>query len=302
MRYGITGANGFVGGRLVASLKTRGENVGQLSRRVGGGGVPEWRIDGPLDVIIHAAARVHVMKETSMDALAEFRRANVEGTLNLARQAVRAGVGRFVYVSSVKVNGEITTGQPFTAFDTPAPSDPYGISKLEAEQGLRALSVETGLEVVVVRPPLVYGAGVGANFQRLIRLVQLNIPLPLGTIENHRSMVALENLVDLLIVCGTHSNAPGGTFMVSDEHDVSTSELLRMVAKAMGKRARLLPVPTTVLRRGAALLGRSALAGRLLGSLQVDIAHTKLALDWKPVVGMQAALDETVAHYLARHN
>ncbi len=251
------------------------------------------------DVVIHLAARVHVMNDSASDPLAAFRAVNVDATLNLARQALAKGIKRFIFVSSIKVNGEETTIQPFTAFDEPAPVDPYGQSKLEAEIALQELGKATGMEVVIVRPPLVYGPGVRANFRRLMQLVKTGVPLPLGAIHNCRSMVALDNLVDLLMLCAWHPAAAGQVFMVSDDHDVGISELLRMLAAAMGRRSWLLPLPAGLIANAAAVFGKSAVASRLLGSLQVDINHTKSTLQWQPPVSMEAALKKTVADYRA---
>ena len=255
-------------------------------------------LDG-CDTVIHLAARVHVMDDRAADPLAAFRAVNVVATENLARQAVRQGVRRFVFVSSIKVNGEETSDVPFRSSDVPAPLDAYGKSKLEAERVLHEVAKETGLEVVVVRPPLVYGPGVGANFRRLMQLVKAGVPLPLGSIHNRRSLVALDNLVDLLIACAHRPDAAGQTFLVSDGHDVATPELIRMLAAAMGKRAWLSPVPSRLLAAGAGILGKSAAADRLLGSLQVDIEQTQTRLGWKPIVSMDAAIDATVAHFLS---
>ena len=255
-----------------------------------------------VDVLIHLAARVHVMNDVAVDPLTEFRTINVAGSLNLASQAAAAGVRRFIFVSSIKVNGEFTLpDQPFRPGDVPAPVDFYGISKLEAEDALRKLGHETGMEVIIIRPPLVYGPGVRANFLKLMQLVKLGVPLPFGAIHNRRSMVALENLVDLLVTCVHHPSAAGQTFMVSDDNDVSISELLRMLAGAMGRRSLLLPVPAGVIAGTAALLGKSALTNRLLGLLQVDMGHTKKTLGWRPVVTMQESINKTVAHFLAHH-
>ncbi len=305
----VTGANGFVGSALCVALQARDINFVPVvrhanhdkQRAVGDLSVAtKWKnhLIG-CDTVIHLAARVHVMHDTSKDPLAAFREVNVEATLNLARQALLCGVRRLVFVSSVKVNGEKTTDHPFTFHDAPAPVDSYGISKMEAEQALLALSRETGLEVVIVRPPLVYGAGVRANFLRLMQLANMGLPLPLGSIHNRRSMVALDNLIDLLVTCAHHPVAAGQTFLVSDEHDVSISELLRMLAGAMGRRSCLLPLPAGIIAGLAALFGKSAVASRLLDSLQVDIAHTKLQLGWKPVVSMQEAVNRTTAYFLA---
>lgn len=304
----VTGANGFVGTALCVQLSQRGMPYVAGTRTAGSSfHVPVGDINADTDwsraladcgTIIHLAARVHVMNEKLRDPLAAFRAMNVDATLNLARQAALNGIQRFVFVSSVKVNGEKTTGTPFTAFDEPAPLDPYGQSKMEAETGLRELANSTGLEVVIVRPPLVYGPGVRANFLKLMQLIDSGIPLPLGSIDNRRSMVSLDNLVDLLIVCSAHPHAPGQTFMVSDDRDIGISDLLRMLARAMGKRAHLLSFPPGLIARIALLLGKSDLADRLLGSLQVDIAHTKSTLGWQPVTGMPESVNKTVQYYL----
>lgn len=245
--------------------------------------------------LVHCAARVHVMQDDAADPLEAYRLVNVEGTLNLARQAATAGVRRFVFVSSIKVNGEASlSGQPFTADDVPTPLDPYGVSKLEAEQGLRELEAQTGMDVVIVRPPLVYGPGVRANFASMMRWVARGVPLPLGAIHNFRSMVALDNLVDLLVTCLKHPAAAGQTFLASDGEDVSTPELLRRSAQAMGKTAFLLPVPTFLLESGAALLGKRDVAQRLCGSLQVDIEKTRRLLGWKPPLTLNQGLKKAV--------
>ncbi|MEO7497277.1 MAG: SDR family oxidoreductase [Massilia sp.] len=294
----ITGASGLVGAALSAHLQKSGCGFAPLARSMRSDGMPEWRIEGPARALIHAAARVHVMHEVARDPLIEFRKVNVEGTLELARQAARAKVRRFVFVSSVKVNGEATTAKPFASGDVPSPMDAYGISKLEAENGLFDIARQTGMDVVVVRPPLIYGPGVRANFLKLMKLVKSGIPLPLGAIDNRRSMLAIDNLIDLLVLCTHHQAAPGQVFMASDDNDVSTATLLRMLAKAMHRRALLLPVPPAIIAGSAALLGKSAVAERLLGSLQVDVAHTRSTLDWSPRVGMEEALQNTVSHFL----
>lgn len=310
-KFLVTGANGFVGRALCGTLGARGlPFVAAVRQATQAGQYPTGDL-GPAtkwepalrdcDVVIHLAARVHIMNDVARDPLAAFREMNVDATLNLARQAAACGVKRFVFVSSVKVNGEETTGRPFTAFDAPAPNDAYGQSKHEAELALAALARETGLEVVIVRPPLIYGPGVRANFFKLMQLVKLGVPLPLGAVRNRRSMVALDNLLDLLITCALHSGAAGQTFLVSDDDDVSVSELLRMLARSMGKPSRLLPFPASALAGIAAVLGKSAVANRLLGSLQVDIAHTKSTLGWQPPAGVQASLDKAVAHFLRQH-
>jgi len=251
------------------------------------------------DVVVHCAARVHVMNETAADPLVEFRKVNVMGTLNLAIAAAKNGVKRFIFISSIKVNGESTLpGHPFTADDVPAPCDPYGISKMEAEQGLRRLSEETGMEVVIIRPVLIYGPGVKSNFRSMMAWLVRGVPLPLGSIRNKRSLVSLENLVDLIATCINHPHAANQTFLVSDGEDVSTPELLTRMAQALDKSARLIPVPSSVLFYGAALVGRSAVAHRLCGSLQVDIGKTCSLLQWKPPYGVDEALAKTANDYM----
>jgi nucleoside-diphosphate-sugar epimerase len=304
----VTGANGFVGAALCESLRQRARPVVAAVRKgAGSEQVNVGEIDGATDwsaalegcqAVIHLAARVHVMADKAEDPLLAYRRVNVEGTLNLARQAAASGTKRFVFVSSVKVNGESTASSPFAAMDRPNPCDPYGQSKLEAEIALQKLSEETGLEVVVVRPPLVYGPGVKANFLNLIKLVQLGLPLPFGRAAGYRSMVAVDNLVDLLIVCTAHPKAPGGIFMVSDGRDLTVRELVESIAVAMNKRVFLLPVPTTLMHTAARLVGKSAVSDRLLGSLQVDIKNTREMLEWEPVVTTQSAINATVSDFL----
>lgn len=245
--------------------------------------------------VVHCAARVHVMDDLSADSLEAYRKVNVDGTLNLARQSVRAGVRRFVLVSSIKVNGEATVrGQPFTADELPGPLDPYGVSKLEAEQGLREIEAQTAMEVVIVRPPLVYGPGVKANFASMLRWIARGIPLPLGAIHNARSIVGLDNLVDFLVTCLEHPAAAGQTFLVSDGEDISTTELLRRTAHAMGKKAFLLPIPPFFLEMVAALMGNRAVAHRLCGSLQVDIEKTRSMLGWSPPMTIDQGLKKAV--------
>ncbi|WP_324730738.1 UDP-glucose 4-epimerase family protein [Pseudomonas paeninsulae] len=312
----LTGSTGFVGHPLLLRMSTDGFSVVACSRTpiselpVGAINVPITALNGATDwkvalagveVVIHAAARVHVMHDESSDPLAEFRKVNVDGTLNLARQAAEAGVGRFIFISSIKVNGEGTpVGVPYVADGQAAPADPYGISKMEAEQGLRALAAETGMEVVIIRPTLVYGPGVKANFLNMMRWLHKGVPLPFGAIYNQRSLVALDNLVDLIVTCIDHPTAANQTFLVSDGEDLSTTELLRRMGVALGKPARLLPVPSRLLEAGAAMLGKQALAQRLCGSLQVDISKTRELLNWSPPVSVDEALRKTAEHFL-RH-
>ena len=247
--------------------------------------------------VLHLAARVHIMDDPASDPLAAFRKVNTLGTLNLARQAAATGVNRFVFVSSIKVNGEGTQpGSVFHGDDTPAPLDPYGISKHEAEIGLRQIAAATGMQVVIVRPPLVYGPGVKANFAAMMRAVQRGLPLPLASVtHNRRSFVALDNLVDLLITCLDHPAAANQTFLVSDGEDLSTADLLRRLGKAMSRQARLFPVPPALLQVGANLLGKGEVSQRLLGNLQVDISHTRETLGWTPPITVDEGLRRAVA-------
>lgn len=245
-----------------------------------------------VDQVVHLAARVHVMIDKSADPLAEFRLVNVEATINLARQAAATGVRRFVYLSSIKVNGEFTEPEHrFTADDKPSPEDPYGVSKFEAEQALRQIASETGMEVVIIRPPLVYGPGVKANFQSMMDWLARGVPLPLAAVtENRRSLVALDNLVDLIVTCLHHPAVTNQTFMVSDGEDLSTAELIRRLGKAQGTPARLFYMPVAALKLGATLIGKQNIYQRLCGSLQVDISKTKQLLGWVPPISVDEGL------------
>jgi len=304
----VTGANGFVGRALMTRLAASGVPARGASRLPRPGCSAVGEIDSAtawggllpgVSAIVHLAARVHVMTDGDRDPLRAYRRVNVEGTLNLARQAAAAGVRRFVFVSSIKVNGEGTApGRPYTAAARPAPEDPYGVSKLEAEDGLRALAAETGLEVATIRPVLVYGPGVRANFLTLMRALYRGWPLPLGAIHNRRSLVAIDNLVDLIDTCTRHPHAAGGTFLVSDGEDLSTTDLLRRMAAALEVKARLVPVPPGLLAAGARFAGRGAMAKRILGSLQVDITQTNANLGWTPPVTVDAALAATARYFI----
>lgn len=311
----VTGANGFVGSVLINELSRSGYDVRQLLRNESSfknPSVNKFWIDGldnlgdlskPLkdvEVLIHLAARVHVMNEKRKDPLSEYRRINVESTLNLARQAATSGVKRFVFLSSIKVNGEVTEkNKPFRADDIPNPKDPYAISKCEAEAGLMTLAKETGMEVVIIRPPLVYGPGVKANFLNMIKMLHAGIPLPFGAINNKRSLVFIDNLVDLVIKVIDHPGASGEIFLVSDDYDVSTSVLLNMLSVAlMGREARLIALPQSLLRIIFKVLGKSALSDRLLDSLQLDIEKTKNKLDWMPPVTFDRAIKITANNYM----
>lgn len=303
MKVLLTGASGFLGRGLVAQLRQhkaidlalalRSHSLDSgLSVHVVGelSAATNWmQVVAGRQVVIHAAARAHIMKNEVADPLAEYRRVNVEGTLNLARQAATAGVTRFVFISSIGVNGNINT-RPFCIDDQPSPAEPYARSKWEAEQGLMALAVETGIEVVIIRPPLVYGLGAPGNFGSLVRWIEKGIPLPLGAIYNKRSLVGIDNLVDLIIRCIDHPAAANQVFLAGDGEDLSTTELLRGVGKAMGKPARLIAVPAGMLQFGATLLGKKAMAQRLLGSLQVDISKTCELLNWKPPYTVEEGL------------
>lgn len=312
MKILVTGGTGFVGGGLLRRLGGDGGHAVVAAVRAGGAMLPpgvetaqvadlgpdtDWSpaLAG-VDVVVHCAARAHVMHERASDPLAVFRRVNVQGTLRLARQAAAAGVRRLVFLSSIKVNGESTpNGKPFRADDLPAPQDAYGISKREAEDGLMALARETGMEVVIIRPPLVYGPGVKGNFAALMRLVATGMPLPLGAVRhNRRSLVALDNLVDLIITCLDHPAAANQVLLAADGEDLSTAELLERLGRAMNRRVRLLPVPVWMLESAAAILGKRDMAQRLLGSLQVDIGKTRELLGWSPPVGVDEGLKRAV--------
>ena len=302
----VTGATGFVGTRLCADLLARGQVFRAVSRTARDGYFTIGDVDGATgwapalvgcEAVVHLMARVHRVGEA---APAAYRAENVDATLRLARQAAEAGVRRLVFLSSIKVHGEATaTGQAFSEADVPAPRDAYGASKLEAEFGLRRIAEETGLEVTVLRPPLVYGAGAKANLRTLMRWVVRGVPLPLGAVDNRRSMLGLGNLSDAIIRCVDHPGAGNRTFVVSDGEDVSTAELLRRLARLMGRRSRLLPVPAGLLQRVLRLLGRGDLATRLLGDLRVDSGAIRRELGWVRKFGVEQGLGEMVAGFRA---
>jgi nucleoside-diphosphate-sugar epimerase len=237
------------------------------------------------------------MQEKAIDPLAEFQEVNLHGTVNLARQAASAGVKRFVYVSTVKVNGEYTDDKPFSESDAPKPQDPYGVSKWQAEHGLDVIGRETGMEIVIIRPPLVYGPGVKANFFNLLNIVTKALPLPLGSIKNSRSMLYVENLVDALILASTHPKAAGQTYLVSDGLATSTPQLIKDIALAMRKQSRVFPFPLSILRLCALLLGKSSAIDRLTQSLEIDSSKISKDLEWVPPYTMQQGLQETVEWY-----
>jgi len=302
----VTGATGFVGTALVSELIAQGFpvsaavrkdmsaiingvkkiTVGDLTKEM------DWHAAlQSIDVVICVAGRVHIMHDDTYDPFFAFHKMNTEVTLQLAKQAAEIDVKRFIFISSIKVNGEITAFEkPFKPDDNFAPTDPYGLSKYEAEQGLLALAKATSLEVVIIRPPLVYGPDVRANFALMMKWVNKNIPLPLGSIHNQRSLVALDNLVSFIIHCIAHPKAANEVFLISDGEDVSTTELLQKVAKAFGKKPWLIPVPVGLMTFVAKLMGKEDIAKRLFGSLQVDSSKARNLLGWKPVLTMDEQL------------
>jgi nucleoside-diphosphate-sugar epimerase len=309
----VTGASGFVGAALCPALARAGHRVRRALRRAEPGSGDDtvtvadiglafdWSsVLTGIDTIVHLAGRAHVMRESGSlaDPYGAYRQTNVVGTEALARAAVAAGVRRLVFASSIKVNGESTASRPFRESDPPAPEDDYGRSKREAEERLRAIASESGLEVVIVRPPLVYGPGVKGNIARLIQIIDRGIPLPLGAIDNRRSLIGLTNLTHALRLCVEHEAAAGETFLVADDEGVSTPALIRAIANALRRPARLLRVPTRILEAAAGITGSGALA-RLIGSLEVDSRRIRERLGWRPAVSMQ---DEIAAMVHAYHN
>ncbi len=298
MKVLVTGANGFIGRALVQDLRGHGHEVVTATRRPASNCVGVGEIDGSTDwsaalqgcdAIVHAAARVHQMKEEAADAEALYRRTNVDGTLNLARQAAASGVRRFIFLSSIKAMGE---AGHFTAETPFRPEDAYGRSKREAEEGLLQLAA-TGLEVVILRLPLVYGPGVKGNFASLMRVVEIGLPLPFGAVRNARSLLYLGNLTDVVALCLTHEAAAGRVFLPSDGVDVSTSELIRGIAKGMGRSARLLPVPPSLMMLAAGILGKGPAAARLFGDLAVDSTPLFRDLGWRPPFTMDEGVRST---------
>ncbi|MDK4731220.1 SDR family oxidoreductase [Rhizobium sp. CNPSo 3490] len=308
MRCLVTGAAGFVGSPLVKRLHidktcelvatTRSQaspfppEVAHFPIEITDG--TDWTaaLEG-VDVIVHLAARVHIMNDRAADPLAEFRRVNTAAALNLAEQAAHAGVQRFVFISTIKVNGE-ETDRPFRHDDRPNPIDPYGISKLECEIGLREIAARTGMEVVIIRPPLVYGPGARGNFALLVNLVRRKLPLPFASLKNRRTLVAVQNLVDLIIACMDHPAAAGETFLAGDGEDLSTPDLIRGIAAGMGVKPMLAPLPPALLHMAAKALGKEAVYQRLCGSLQVDISRARDVLGWSPVVTPREGLKQAV--------
>ena len=303
MRVLVSGAGGFVGRAVCTELAQRKHDVHRAVRRLVGTGVRYFELGdiGPatnwsgaladVNVVVHLAARVHIMHERAENPLKEFRKVNVAGTEHLARAAAASGIKRFVYISSIGVNGAQTVlGKQFSEIDKPNPHNAYALSKWEAEQGLLNIAAETGMEVVIIRPPLVYGPNAPGNFGSLMGWLKRGIPLPLGAIHNQRSLVALDNLVDLIVTCLIHPAAANQTFLVSDGEDVSTTELLRRMGRAMNCPARLVPVPASWLRLAAILVSKQDMAQRLCSSLQVNIAKTRDLLGWRPPLSLDQGL------------
>lgn len=320
MRVLVTGANGFIGARVCQALAQNGHQVVGTVREMSKAAdlrsemivIPqidestEWQQSGALDdvdAVIHLAARVHVLNETEADPLAAFRRVNVEGTLRLAEQARAMGVKRFVYVSSINVNGDRSSPlMPFTQDSLPNPTTPYGVSKFQAEHALRRTTADDNrMEVVILRPPSVYGAGVKGKFITLLNWVERGLPIPVGAARNRRSFVAVANLADALVRCVEHPAAAGQTFLISDGEHPSTPQLLRRLGAALGKRPLLLPVPERLLRAVLTPLGREGIIDNLFNSLVVDDSHLRRTLDWQPPMSMDDALRETAAWWKAQH-
>ena len=314
-RVVLTGATGFLGGALLvrmlrepaldvkAAVRCRSSALPASIRQAEVGEIgadTDWTLAVTgAEVVVHCAARAHMLRDVVADPLAAFRQVNRDGTLSLARAAAAAGVRRFVFVSTIGVNGAETRERAFRSDDPVAPHSPYAVSKLEAEQGLASIGAETGMEVVIVRPPLVYGPGAPGNFAAMMKWLAKGVPLPLGAVHNKRSYIALANLVDLLLCTVDHPAAAGRTFLASDGEDLSTTEFLRRTATAMGRRATLLPVPAGLLRLGAAMVGKPELAQRLCGSLQIDLSETREVLGWEPVVSVEEGLRSATKGYVS---
>ncbi|WNZ44014.1 SDR family oxidoreductase [Leptolyngbya boryana CZ1] len=313
MNFLITGATGFVGSALCQLLEHSEHTVYGVVRSDAVlppsvtpilvssiAELDDHPILPQIDVVIHLAARVHQMNDTAADPLSEFRAVNTEATKSLAIAAATAGVKRFVYLSSIKVNGD-GQASPYTERSTPQPADAYGISKWEAECALNEIAATTDLEIVILRPPLVYGAGVKANFLNLMNLVKTGIPLPLGGIHNQRSLVYVGNLVDAIVTCATHPQAAGQTFLVSDSTDVSTPELVRKISESMRKPIRLMPISPVILTNLARILGKTATLDRLFGSLTIDSSKLRQTLNWQPPFTLEQGLEQTARGFQDTH-
>ena len=314
MKILITGATGFIGSALVKAYESPSNEIIIVTRNpveVNEGIVfflldsisasTDWmQVLSGVDVVIHLAARNHVMKDSSADPLKDFLSINTHATLNLAEQCAAAGVSRFLFLSSIKVNGEITFNDKFTSKINSPPTDPYAFSKYKAEQGLLDIAKNTKLDVVIIRPPLVYGENVKGNFNQLLRLINYGLPLPLGSINNKRSLVALENLISLITVCVVHEAAVNQVFLISDDDDLSTTELLIKLSKAMNNRVYLLRVPQSFLSVFLKLFKRNSVERRIFGNLQVDISHTKNILGWQPIISADDALFKTAQAWISQ--
>ncbi len=310
----VTGATGFIGSALinelikhnfdlVASTRNTTPHLPQQVKQFNAGELlptTDWSVAlQNVDIIIHTAARVHVMRDKYHDPLTKFQNVNTLGTLNLAQQAAITGVSRFVFISSIKVNGEITShNRLFSPADNFIPTDPYALSKFEAEIGLLKLAKRTNMDVVIIRPPLVYGPKVKGNFSSLTKWIQRNIPLPFGTIHNQRSLVALDNLVDFIICCTNHPKAANEIFLISDDSDISTTELLLKIATTFNKKALLIPIPASYLTLLAKLTGMKRMSDRILGSLQIDNSKAKDLLNWSPITTIDEQLKKMAETYL----
>jgi len=303
----LTGASGFLGSAVLERIKDknpiligRNNNLKETNfffKELTNDELYDDCLNG-VEIIIHCAARAHIMNDKYSDPLAEYRKVNVYGTENLARQAAAAGIKRFVFISSVKVSGESTTvKRPYSESMKPVPEDAYGQSKYEAEEVLKQVSADTGMDVVIIRPPLVYGAGVKANFRSLLKLSSLSIPLPFGAVHNKRSMVYVENLVDFIIRCIDHPNAANQTFLISDGEDLSLKSLITYIRKAMGRSAWLLPVPVSMFKLVGKLRGKSGVVDRLVGDLQVDSSKARELLDWTPPYTVEQGIAATVLDF-----
>ena len=299
MKIVVTGANGFIGMKLFHSLRLTGYQVDGITRRsfpgcINLGSISPFTNWGTVlsdtHCVIHTAALAHQDSSSPTENLNEFNRINCDSTINLARQAAKAGVKRLVFLSSIGVNGARNLGQPFSENDIPQPVDLYAKSKFSAEQGLLKISEEFGLEVVIIRPPLVYGKGAPGSFGSLLKLAKTNLPLPLGAIHNKRSFISIDNLVDFIVTCVEHPMAEGKTFLVSDDNDVSTTAFIKSLIKASGKTPYLIPVNVSLLRFIAGLAGKSSMIDKLACDLQIDMSYAKDILGWKPPISLQEGI------------